>query len=119
MVSVGNESTRLIILRGDLASGKTTTALELRTRLGTGVAVLHQDYFRREVLSHNDRLRRAQDASTLILSTARQALDLGYDVILDGIFSLRDYATPLEVLTHDHLGTTRIYQFDVGLISTR
>lgn len=49
---------------------------------------------------------------------ARQALDLGYDVVLDGIFNLRDYSEPFELLYAEHLGVTRIYQFDVGLDET-
>lgn len=118
MVSTGTRSTRLIILRGDAASGKTTTALALRPLLGERTALIHQDQFRRELLHGPDRLRRAADACVLILGVARQALDLGYDVILDGVFNLRDYAEPLRRLHDDHLGTTLIYQFDVGIDET-
>lgn len=118
MTGVGSESTRLVVLRGDSASGKTTTALALREKLGTRVALIHQDYFRREVLWNEDRGQRSRDASLLIVSSARQALKLGYDVILDGIFNLRDYSALLERLHHDHRGLTRIYQFDVGLDET-
>lgn len=118
MALIGSESTRLVIIRGDSASGKTTTALALREEMGPRVAVMHQDYFRREMLRDDDRMRRARDASVMIISAARQALDLGYDVILDGIFNLRDYSEPFERLYRDHLGMTRIYQFDVGLGET-
>ena len=59
-----------------------------------------------------------RDASTLIIGATRQALDLGYDVILDGVFNLRDYSDVFERLHLDHLGTTLIYQFDVGLDET-
>ncbi len=52
VTSVGTPSTRLVILRGDAASGKTTTALALRGRLSSKVALIHQDYFRRELLSN-------------------------------------------------------------------
>ncbi len=65
-----------------------------------------------------DRLRRSRDASVLIVGAARQALDLGYDVILDGVFNLRDYSDVFESLYRDHRGTTCIYQFDVGLDET-
>jgi predicted kinase len=107
-----------VIIRGDAASGKTTTSLELRTRLGGLVALIHQDHVRREMLHNVDRRQRSHDASVLIVAMARQALDLGYDVILDGIFNLRDYSTPFERLHDDHRGITRIYQFDVGLEET-
>lgn len=118
MTSVGNESTRLVILRGDSASGKTTTALALREKLGPKVALIHQDYFRREILSNDDRPQRSRDASILIVGTARDALNLGYDVILDGIFNLRDYSALFKCLHDDHRGQTRIYQFDIGLDET-
>ena len=118
MARVGSTSTRLVILRGDSASGKTTTALALRAELGSRVAVIHQDYIRREMLHDDDRLRRARDASVVLVGAARHALDLGYDVILDGIFNLRDYSALFEHLHHDHRGLTRIYQFDVGLDET-
>jgi len=115
---VGNESTRLVILRGDSASGKTTTALALRDKLGPKVALIHQDYFRREILSSDDRAQRSHDAGILIVGAARDALNLGYDVILDGIFNLRDYSALFEHLHDDHRGQTRIYQFDIGLDET-
>ena len=67
MTAVGNESTRLVILRGDSASGKTTAALALREKLGPKVALIHQDYFRREILSNDDRTQRSRDASILIV----------------------------------------------------
>lgn len=118
MTAVGSESTHLVIFRGDSASGKTTTALALREELGPKVALIHQDYFRREILSNDDKPQRSRDASILIVGAAREALNLGYDVILDGIFNVRDYSAPFERLHDDHRGQTRIYQFDVGLDET-
>ncbi|KJL18704.1 hypothetical protein RN51_03545 [Microbacterium oxydans] len=118
MALTGSGSTRLVILRGDAASGKTTTATSLRTALGARTALISQDHFRRELLHEPDRRKLSRDASVLIITTARQALDLGYDVILDGVFNLRDYSEAFERLYRDHLGSTRIYQFDVGLEET-
>ena len=117
-MTVGTTSTRLVILRGDSASGKTTTALALRAELGPEVAVIHQDQIRREMLSNPDSRARSRDASILIVTAARQALDLGYDVILDGIFNLRDYAERFEHLVSEHRGATAICQFDLGLEET-
>lgn len=118
MTPVGDAQTRLVILRGDSGSGKTTTALALRPLLGPRVALIHQDYVRRELLHDTDSRRLSRNASALITGAARQALDLGYDVILDGVFNLRDYSAPFENLHRDHRGVTRIYQFDVGLEET-
>lgn len=118
MAAIGSASTRLIVLRGDSGSGKTTTAAALRPLLGRKTAVIHQDYFRRELLAGGEKEARSADAAVLVDATARQSLDLGYDVILDGIFNLRDYAARLEQLWRDHRGVTRIYQFDVGFDET-
>ncbi|UUE22330.1 zeta toxin family protein [Microbacterium sp. J1-1] len=86
MTSAGSDSTCLVILRGDAASGKTTTATALRQVLhGRRVALISQDHFRREVLHDPDRRRLSRDASTLNIGAARQALDFGYDVILDRV----------------------------------
>lgn len=73
---LGTASTRLVILRGDSASGKTTTAHALQSELGARVALIHQDYIRREMLHERDRRRRSKDASILLVGAARQALDL-------------------------------------------
>ncbi|MDR6868194.1 hypothetical protein J2Y69_002808 [Microbacterium resistens] len=69
-------------------------------------------------MSNDDRPQRSRDASILIVGAAREALNLGYDVILDGIFNLRDYSALFERLYDDHRGQTRIYQFDIGLDET-
>lgn len=118
MAAVGTASTRLVVLRGDSGSGKTTTAAALRPLLGQKTAVIHQDYFRRELLMGGEKESRSADAAVLVDAAARQSLDLGYDVILDGIFNLRDYAQRLEQLWKEHRGLTRIYQFDVGFEET-
>ena len=118
MTAVGSVDTRLVVLRGDSGSGKTTTATALRPLLRGKTAVIHQDHFRRTLLAGGEKASRSADAAALIDTVARQSLDLGYDVILDGILNLRDYAGRLEQLWRDHRGVTRIYQFDVGFDET-
>lgn len=107
-----------MVLRGDSGSGKTTTALALRPRLGERTALIHQDYFRRQLLTGGEKEVRALHAAELIAAVARRSLDLGYDVILDGILNLRDYTLLLEALFRDHAGRTVFFQFDVGLEET-
>ncbi|MCK2021474.1 zeta toxin family protein [Microbacterium sp. kSW2-24] len=114
----GTATTRLVVLRGDSASGKTTTALALRRQLGGRTALIHQDYFRRELLSDADRGSVSADAAPLIYAVARESIDLGYDVILEGVLNLRDYDSMLDRLRRDHPGVTRFYQFDVGFEET-
>jgi predicted kinase len=76
---VGSAETRLVILRGNSASGKSTIAKLLRERLGRGVAWVEQDYLRRTVLREHD--RPGLPNIGLIDMVARYALDAGYHVI--------------------------------------
>jgi predicted kinase len=86
-VVTGSDRTRLVVLRGNSGSGKSSVARELRARLGRGVAWVEQDCLRRIVLREHDVQHGANIG--LIDQTVRYALDKGYDVILDGILSTR------------------------------
>lgn len=54
-VMVGTEETRLIVLRGNSASGKSSVAACIRDRFGRGLALVGQDNLRRVVLRERDR----------------------------------------------------------------
>jgi chloramphenicol 3-O-phosphotransferase len=55
-VMVGAEETRLVILRGNSASGKLSVAAGgLREKFGRGLAVVGQDNLRRTLLRERDR----------------------------------------------------------------
>jgi predicted kinase len=46
--------TRLIVIRGNSASGKSAVAAEIRRRHGRGLAIVGQDNLRRQVLRERD-----------------------------------------------------------------
>ena len=52
---VGTGKTRLIVLRGNSASGKSSVAAGLREKYGRGLALVGQDNLRRVVLRERDR----------------------------------------------------------------
>ena len=52
---VGTEETRLVAVRGNSASGKSSVAAGLRERFGRGLALVGQDNLRRIVLRERDR----------------------------------------------------------------
>jgi shikimate kinase len=106
----------LVVLRGNSGSGKSSTAQELRARLGLGIAWVEQDHLRRIVLRERDIPGGVNIG--LIDQTARYALDSRYDVILDGILDAGRYGQMLQELTTDHLGTTRHYYFDIPFEQT-
>lgn len=113
---VGDATTRLVVLRGNSGSGKSTTAQEVRRRLGRGVAWIEQDYLRRILLREHDR----PDAPNigLIDQTARYALGNGYHVILEGILYSPTYGAMLRRLIDDHAGVTGVYYFQLSFDET-
>ena len=52
--NAGTQSTKLIVLRGNSASGKTSVATGIRNRHGRGIAIVSQDNLRRTVLRERD-----------------------------------------------------------------
>ncbi|MGW4727886.1 AAA family ATPase [Streptomyces shenzhenensis] len=108
---VGTEETRLVVLRGNSASGKSSVAAGLRERFGRGLAVVGQDNLRRIVLRERDRPGAANIG--LIGLTARYALDAGFHVVVEGILYADHYGDMLAALCADHRGPTRGYYLDV------
>jgi hypothetical protein len=106
----------LIVLRGNSGSGKTSTAVAVRTRLGRGIALVQQDVFRRTVLKERD-VPGGVNIGLISLAT-RYALDSGYHVIVEGILYSDRYAEMLRSLVDDHRGLTMFYYFDVSFAET-
>jgi predicted kinase len=115
-VKVGGESTRLIVLRGNSGSGKSSVAAEVRAWHGRGIALVGQDNLRRVVLRERDVPGGANIG--LIDTVARYALGHGFHVIIDGILRATTYGAMLDALHHDHLGISRFYYFDVPFDET-
>lgn len=115
-VMVGTEETRLVVLRGNSASGKSSVAAGLRERFGRGLAVVGQDNLRRIVLRERDRPGAANIG--LIGLTARYALDAGFHVVVEGILYADRYGDMLAALRADHRGATHGYYLDVPFAET-
>ncbi|PSK91776.1 hypothetical protein CLV63_11957 [Murinocardiopsis flavida] len=112
----GSEETRLIVLRGNSASGKSTVAQAVRGRYGYGLAVVAQDNIRRTVLREKDVPGGVNIG--LIDHVARYALDSSYHVVVEGIMHAERYAPMLERLCDDHRGLSRCYYFDLRFDET-
>ncbi|MFI9163398.1 AAA family ATPase [Kitasatospora aureofaciens] len=113
---VGSATTRLCVLRGNSASGKSSIATEIRRRYGRGIALVGQDNLRRTVLRERDVPGGANIG--LIDLVARYALDQGYHVVLEGIMYADRYGDMLEALARDHRGRSRFYYLDVDFAET-
>lgn len=115
-VMVGTENTRLVVLRGNSASGKSSVAAGIRDRFGRGLAWVEQDNLRRIVLRERDRPGAANIG--LIDLTARYALDAGYHVVVEGIMYAGHYGEMLARLRADHRGPSHGYYLHVPFEQT-
>ncbi|MCI3226657.1 AAA family ATPase [Streptomyces sp. NP-1717] len=115
-VGVGTEQTRLVVLRGNSASGKSTVAAAVRERFGRGLALVGQDNLRRVVLRERDRPGAANIG--LIDTVARYSLDAGYHVLVEGILYADHYGPMLAALRADHRGPTHSYYLDIPFEET-
>jgi hypothetical protein len=113
---VGSEGTRLIVVRGNSGSGKSSVARALRQAHGRGLAWVPQDVVRRTIVWERDRPGGVNIG--LIDQIARYCLDQGYHVVLDGILYADRYEPMLAGLRRDHLGSSWFYYLDVSLDET-
>jgi len=112
----GSPDTRLVVLRGNSGSGKSTVARALQRERPRDVAWVSQDLLRREVLRATD--VPGTRAVDLIDATTRFALDRGMHVVVDGILGASKYAAMLRCLVRDHVGSTATYLWDVPFEET-
>jgi len=113
----GSAETRLIILRGNSASGKSSTAAEIRRRHGhRDLAIVGQDNLRRDVLRELDVPGGANIG--LINTVARYALSCGFSALVEGILRTDHYAEMLTALIADHGDLTCCYSLGVPFDET-
>lgn len=108
--------TKLIILRGNSGSGKTTIAKALQEKLGEGTLLVSQDQVRREMLKVRDR------DGNLSIDLIRQITEYGKGrckfVVLEGIFVKLRYAEMLHNLISFYNENAQIYYFDLSFEET-
>jgi len=109
-------ASRLIVIRGNSGSGKSTVARRLRLGYGRGCALIEQDYLRRIVLRERD--EPGGIAPALIEQTVRFALDHGYHAVLEGILVRARYGPMLTALCTAYPGRTSVFYLDVSLGET-
>ncbi|MEV8293232.1 AAA family ATPase [Streptomyces rochei] len=114
--AVGRPDTRLVVIRGNSASGKSSVAQGLRDHYGRGVAIVGQDVIRRNVLREHDTTGGANIA--LLGRIVRYALDAGFHVVLEGILYADRYSHMITSLVRVHRGVSACYYLDVPLEAT-
>ena len=107
---------KLIILRGNSGSGKTTIAKELQKKFGQNTMLTSQDVIRRDMLSVND------GENTLAIPLMKELLIYGSNhsdvVILEGIMYADWYAPLFELAIQLYDARVYAYYFDLTFEET-
>jgi hypothetical protein len=112
----GPRESRLIVIRGNSASGKSTIASLIREKHGRGIAVIGQDNLRRVILRERDTAGAANIG--LIGLTCRYALANGFHVVLEGILAAGRYGEMLAGLRAQFPGRSSWWFLDIGFSET-
>lgn len=113
---MGHMNKKLIILRGNSGSGKTTVAKRIQYEMGYGTMLVSQDAIRRDMVRVKDTDR--NPSIELIYKICMYGNKVGYDVILEGILSKKRYGTMLEKLLRNFKGPKYVYYFDLPFDET-
>lgn len=107
---------RLIIIRGNSGSGKSTVAKKLQHKMGYETMLIPQDVVRREMLRVRDKA--ANPSIQLVYDLAMYGKKIGFDVIVEGIFVNERYGDTLRKLIDDFEGQSNVYYFDIPFEET-
>lgn len=108
---------KLIIIRGNSGSGKSTIAEHVRKKLNGKVALIGQDNLRRTILQEEDSIDK-KDILGLLEQTVVYCMNQGYDVIVEGILSKPKYGDVLNRLMNQKNVTSFVFYIDVSFKET-
>lgn len=107
---------KLIIIRGNSGSGKSTIAKSLQKHFGHGTLLVSQDTVRRDMLKVHDR------DGNLSIDLIRQIAEYGKDkckfVIVEGILYKKRYGDMLNHLIRFYNERAYVYYFDLSFEET-
>lgn len=107
---------KIIIIRGNSGSGKTTVAKELQKKLGHGVMLISQDVVRREMLYVKDRPNnKAIDLIQTLISFSHEHCDIA---ILEGILNAELYERVFTTIEKLYKNNIYAYYFDLPFEET-
>ena len=113
------QENRFIMLRGPSGSGKTTIAKRLFALARGRTVLIHQDYYRFIFKPAGGGGRTNSDViHEMIEHNCRCALAAGYDVILEGILTVKAYSEVLDRIIAKHTGPSFIFYFDTSFEET-
>lgn len=107
---------KLVIIRGNSGSGKTTVAKGLQKKLGHGTMLISQDVVRREMLYVKDGEK--PKAEELLFQLAMYGKNNCDVVILEGILNSKWYNNLFERLLNEFESNIFAYYFDIPFEET-
>lgn len=111
-----SNNAKIIILRGNSGSGKTTIAHHLQKELGHGTLVISQDVIRREMLWANDGTD--TKALPLLIDLVKYGKQHCEFVILEGILNAKWYKELFEVILSEYGANIFAYYYDLPFEET-
>lgn len=106
---------RLVIIRGNSGSGKSSTARRLQHEMGYETLLIQQDVVRREMLRTRD--SEGNPAIAMIHEMALYGKRIGYDVIIEGILASGRYGEMLRDVMKE-FDVSHVYYLDVSFDET-
>ena len=107
---------KIIILRGNSGSGKTTTAKRLQKKLGHGTMLISQDVVRREILYVKE--GKKQNVSDLLFKLAMFGKANCEFIILEGILNSKYYNNLFEKILKEFKNNIHAFYFDIPFEET-
>lgn len=107
---------KLIIIRGNSGSGKSTIAREVRDKLGSDTMLVPQDIIRRELLNVKDRV--GNPTVNLIPKVVLYGKEIAYNVVLEGILSKKLYGEMLNNLITEFGDNVYVFYMDISFEET-
>lgn len=111
-----NKASKIIILRGNSGSGKTTVSKKLQTYFGHGTFLISQDVARREMLYVKDGPR--TEAIDLLITFVKHGKENCDIVILEGILNADWYERLFHVIKEEFKSNIYAYYFDIPFEET-
>jgi predicted kinase len=109
-------SSKIIILRGNSGSGKTTVAKALQKKLGRGTLIISQDVIRREMLWVRDGSE--TKAISLLIDLVKYGRKNCDFVILEGILNAEWYTELFEIIRLEFNCSIYAYYYDLSFEET-
>lgn len=116
MVSMDCEMAKLIIMRGNSGSGKSTVAKELQRKFGRNTMLISQDVIRREMLWVRD--GKENKAVSLLTELLRYGKRNSEVTILEGILTAEYYVPLFEMAVEEFDSNIHAYYYDIPFHET-